>query len=181
MRKTIVIALLLASPVIAQSAFAQDDASTARMAAGCGPDEVKFAVKADKKRHPVGQPEAAKALVYVFADTEIDNSAQIGALTTRVGIDGAWVGANKTRSYLYFSSDPGQHRVCTSVQPFAPGREHYSAATTFTAEPGKVYYFRTRTPARPKSDKVVELVPVDPAEAQLLIAASAFSTSQVKK
>jgi hypothetical protein len=181
MRKTIVIALLLASPVIAQSAFAQDDASTARMAAGCGPDEVKFGVKKDKKHHPTGQPEPGKSVVYVFGDTDIDNELSIGEITTRVGLDGAWVGANKMKSYLFFSAEPGEHRVCTSVQPFTIGRDHYSAATTFTAEPGKVYYFRTRTPVHAKSGKVVELVPVDPAEAQLLIASTAFSTSQVKK
>jgi hypothetical protein len=181
MRKLIVSVVLLVSPFLVQSVFAQDDATHARIAAGCGSDDVKFGVKTDKKHHPMGQPQAGKALVYIFEDMEIDNEAQIGAITTRVGIDGTWVGANKTKSYFFFPSDPGEHRLCSSVQPVAAWRSHYAAATTFTAEPGQVYYFRTKTPAHVKSGQAVELVPVDPAEAQLLIAASAFSTSQAKK
>jgi hypothetical protein len=181
MRNIAVVALLLASPLIAQASFAQDDAAKARMGAGCGPDKVKFDAKTTKKSHPVGQPEAGKVLVYVFGDTDIDNGSNIGTITTRVGIDGNWVGANKFKSYFFFAAEPGEHRLCTSAQSFAAGRNPYSAATTFAADPGRVYYFRTKTPAHVNAGRLVELVPVDPAEAQLLIAASAFSTSQVKK
>jgi hypothetical protein len=181
MRSPVAVALLLLSPVLARPAFAQNDAAKARMAAGCGADEVKFNVKTDKKHHPMGQPETGKALVYVFGDSDIDNEAHIGSLTTRIGIDGVWVGANKMKSYLFFQSDPGEHRVCTSVQGFASGRNDSSSAVTFTAEPGKVYYFRTKTPAHATSSKQLTLVPVDPAAAQLLIAETPFSTFQLKK
>jgi len=180
MRRTFVVALLLASPVLAHVVFAQDDAAKARMNAGCGPDQVKFDVKTDKKHHPAGQAEAGKAVVYVFGDTDVDNGSNIGTLTTRIGIDGAWVGANKFKSYFFFPASPGEHRVCTNVQQLSKSRE-WSAATTFSAEPGKVYYFRTKTPDHPNSGGLVKLVPVDPAEAQLLIAASAYSTFQLKK
>jgi hypothetical protein len=183
MRKVIVIALLLVSPAIAQTVFAQDQAAKARLAAGCGPNELKFDVKTEKKRHPMGQLESGKALVYVFADEDGDNnnSFKIGGLTTRVGLDGSWVGANDYKSYFFFPAEPGEHRLCTSWQSVLKGRTEKSSAASFTAEAGKVYYFRTRTPTNPQPKSLVRLVPVDPAEAQLLIAASAYSTFHLKK
>jgi hypothetical protein len=177
MLKAMLIALLLASPV-----FAQDEAETARVAAGCGPNEIKFNVKTEKKRHPTGQAAEGKALVYVFGDENEDNGGfHIGGLTTRIGLDGTWVGANDFKSYFFFSVDPGDHRLCTSWQSIIKGRTQKSAATSFTAAVGKVYYFRTKTPDRPQPGELVRLVPVDPAEAQLLIASSAFSISHTKK
>jgi hypothetical protein len=178
MLKATLIVLLLASPV-----FAQDEAETARMAAGCGPNEIKFNVKTDKKRHPTGQPAEGKALVYVFGDENEDNGGfHIGGLTTRIGLDGTWVGANDFKSYFFFSVDPGDdHRLCTSWQSIIKGRTQKSAATSFTAAVGKVYYFRTKTPDRPQPGELVRLAPVDPAEAQLLIASSAFSISHIRK
>ena len=47
--------------------FAQDQVAVARAAAGCGPSEVRFTVKTDKDQHPMAQPEAGKAIVYVLA------------------------------------------------------------------------------------------------------------------
>jgi uncharacterized protein DUF2846 len=177
MLKMIFVVLLLASPV-----FAQDEEEKARMAAGCGPNEIKFDVKTDKNRHPMGQPEQGKALVYIFGDENEDNGGfRIGGLTTRIGVDGTWVGANDYKSYFFFSVDPGDHRICTSWQSMLKGRTRKSSATSFTAEAGKVYYFRTKTPTRPQPGELVKLVPVDPAQAQLLIASSAFSTSKVKQ
>ena len=51
-----------------------------------------------------------------------------------------------------------------------------AAATSFTAEAGKTYYFRTKTPVGRNSYGGIKLVSVDPAEAQVLITANAFST-----
>jgi len=71
--------------------------------------------------------------------------------------------------------EPGDHRLCTNVQAkFEWAFKSSAAATSFTAEAGKTYYFRTKTPKGQESG--VKLVPVDPAEAQLLIAQTAFST-----
>jgi hypothetical protein len=56
-----------------------------------------------------------------------------------------------------------------------------TAARSFTAEAGKSYYFRTKTPDRPVAGEELELVPVDPAEAQVLLAGAAFSTFSLKK
>jgi len=167
----------LSSPV-----FSQDQAAAARMAAGCGPNEVRFEVTPDKHQHPVGTPEPDRALVYVFADTVRDNATlHVGGLITRVGLDGAWVGANNFKSYFFFAVDPGDHRLCTSQQSRIEFLTKTSAAVSLTAEAGKVYYFRTRTPERPVQHETVEFVPVDPAQAQLLIAGSSFSTFHQKR
>jgi Protein of unknown function (DUF2846) len=163
--------LLLASPV-----WAQDDAAKARMAAGCGPNQINFDVTTDNKQHPTGQPEATKALVYVFANT-LEDQAHLGVPITRVGLDGNWVGANHRKSYFFFPANPGEHRLCTSRPP----KNGASAAVSFAAEAGKVYYFTTKSSDHPQPGGSVKLVPVDPAEAQLLIASFAYSTFQPKK
>ena len=179
MIRTILALFLLATP-----AFAQDDAATARAAAGCGPDQVNFEVKTDKKRHPAPQPEPGKGLVYVFADMPSGNYGDgVWRITTRVGLDGDWVGANYNRSYFFFAVSPGDHRVCTNWQSSVGSRSKVAKAVTLTAEAGKVYYFRTKM--LPKSERqnevIMKLEPLDPAEGQLLIATSSLSTSQPKK
>jgi hypothetical protein len=60
-----------------------------------------------------------------------------------IGIDGSWVGAYKYNSYLSMSVDPGEHHVCANVQT-AFAAASVTVLAHFTAEPGKVYYFRTR-------------------------------------
>jgi Protein of unknown function (DUF2846) len=182
MKEIVIAVLFLAGQLLAQNT-APDQAAQARMAAGCGPNEIHFDVKTDKHQHPAGQPEAGKALVYIFNDTDKDNLPHIGGLTTRVGLDGAWVGANDGKSYFFFQVNPGDHRLCTSWQSVLKSRTQVSSATSLTADAGKIFYFRTKTPDHPGPGRTqqIELVSVDPAAAQILIAASAFSTSHPKQ
>ena len=178
MLRTALIALLFASP-----AYAQYSTVNLLAAAGCGANEIHFDVKTNKKQHPTAQPDAGKALVYVIGAAWSDYVAvHIGTPPTRFGVDGTWVGANGYRSYFFFSVEPGDHRLCTNVQAIVERAVKSStAATSFTAEAGKTYYFRTKTPERQNSSEEIKLVPVDPAEAQVLIAATAFSTFRLKK
>ena len=67
---------------------------------------------------------------------------QIGDVTTRVGLDGTWVGANHGRSYVSFAVEPGQHRVCTDWQSSFKAVQKLSGAADLTAEAGKTYYYR---------------------------------------
>jgi hypothetical protein len=179
MIRIILVVFLFSSPL-----FAQDDAAAARAAAGCGSYRVNFEVKSDKNRHPAPQPEPGKGLVYVFADVPTGNYGDgVLGITTRVGLDGDWVGANSRHSYFFFAVSPGDHRVCTNWQSSVGWRSKVSKAVTLTAEAGQVYYLRTRM--LPKSERLNEVImklePLDPAEGQLLIASSALSTSQPKK
>lgn len=182
--------LVLGLVVLATMAWAQGNAS-AQSQAGCGPDQAKFDVRREAHSHPAGTPEPGKALVYVFGDSELDNTAiHIGGLITRVGVDGEWVGAYEHKSYMYFSVNSGEHRLCTSQQSSLKSRRNDNAsAITFTAEEGKVYYFRTQPSptalAASASSKVpnglIELAALDPAQAQLMLPKWAYSTSQPKK
>ncbi len=169
--------------LFASTALAQDAAPNPLAAAGCGPNDVQFDVKTDKQQHPTSQPEAGKAMVYVIGAAWSDTVAlHIGTPPTRFGIDGTWVGANGYRSYFFFPVEPGDHRLCTSAQSkLARVVKSSTAATSFTAEAGKTYYFRTKTPAGQNSTGDIKLVPVDPAEAQVLIAGTAFSKFRLKK
>ena len=182
--------LALVVVMFAMAAWSQDNSAVQRQV-GCGPDQARFDVERDAHSHPTGVPEPGKALVYVFGDSELDNTAlQIGGLITRVGVDGEWVGAYEHKSYTYFSIDPGEHRLCTSQQSSLKSRrENNASAITFTAEGGKVYYFRTQPSPTSLSHSAesrspngeVELATLDPAQAQLMIPRWAYSTSQPKK
>jgi hypothetical protein len=170
-----VIKIMLAVFLFAAPTFAQDAGSAALAAAGCGSREAEFNVKVDKKQHPLPQPEPGKAVVAVVS---LGASVCIGGcLTTRVGIDGAWVGANQGHSYLFFSIEPGDHRLCVAFQSSLKGRSETASAVTLTAEAGQVYYAR----AEPNGGDSLKLKLVDSAEGPLLLKAAAFSTSQPKK
>ena len=162
-----------------------------KSSAQCGPDLARFEVKREAHSHPTGSPERGKALVFVFGDSELDNvTMHVGGLITRVAVDGQWVGAYQYKSYMYFSVDPGAHRLCTSQQSSLRSRRiNSTSAITFTAEEGKAYYFRTQPSPRAIAGSAVtgvpsgevELAAVDPAQAQLMIPNWAYSTSIRKK
>ena len=81
--------------------FAQDSSSSINTAPGCGTASVKFEVKMDKSPHPLLQPPPGQAIVYfVEDDTEFESTPKP---TTRVGVDGTWVGANHGNSYFSFA------------------------------------------------------------------------------
>jgi Protein of unknown function (DUF2846) len=126
------------------SAFAQDPAAVSAAEAACGPRNVNFDVKDDNSQHAVGQPEAGKALVYVIQEIGSLNCIG-GCLTTKVAVDGAWIGANHHNSYLSFAVDPGEHHLCANWQSHIGRMSRVVGLSHFTAEAGKVYFFRTMT------------------------------------
>jgi len=164
---------LLALAFIASPVFAQDPSAAS---GGCGPNEGQYDVSTDKKNHPAAQPESGKALVYVIEDIE-------RGPTLRVGLDGSWVGANKGKSYFFFSVKPGDHQLCTNWQSgvFKKTAERIGSATGVNVEGGKVYYFRIQVYERGERDHTVKLEPVEAAEGQFLVSSSWYSTSQPKK
>lgn len=149
----------------------QDDAAAARTAAGCGPSGEMFNVQTTDVKHPVGQAEQGKALVYFFVDF-------VGAPTMRVGVDGNWVGANNGKSYFFFQVDPGEHSVCTEWQSgtFKKSSERIGEAMHLTAEAGEIYYIRLNF-----SYQRMNLELSDAAEGHFLIGSSLFAISQPKR
>lgn len=170
MKSTFVLILVFcAATALAQTAEAP----------GCGPANVKFDVKTDKNQHPVAQPEGGKALVYFIEDdSEFQSHPKP---TTRIGVDGKWVTANKGNSFSYFFLDPGEHHLCSSPQSFELSHEITTAAAHFTAEDGKVYYFAVKNRWLLGSMIMhVELTPLDSDEGQLLASKYALSSSHPK-
>ncbi len=173
---------VLALMTFAVCAFAQDLSIPAAESA-CGPRNIQFAVKTNNNEHRLAQPDPGKALIYVVEDQKF---RVVNDVTTRVGIDGAWVGANRGNSYLSVSVEPGKHHLCTDwTSGFLPGGR-LVALTSFTAESGEIYYLRVRTSASPTSGKAgdgasIDLDLVNEDEGRLLVASSGLSLSQQKK
>ncbi len=178
MYRYLFVALVLAAP-----AFAQNQSVDARAAAGCGPADINFSVKTDKKQHAVTPPAPGKAMVYVIEE-EVTNPGTIlpGHITTRVGLDGNWVGANHGASYLSFAVEPGDHRVCSDWQSIIEYMQKLSGAANLAAEPGKSYYFHVYVfTGDNQNQPYLTLEQVDEAQGLLLVSKSALSTSKAKK
>jgi hypothetical protein len=161
-------------------AFAQESSSPVNTAPSCGAASVKFDVKTDKSPHALTQPPPGQAMVYfVEDDTEFESTPKP---TTRIGVDGTWVGANHGNSYFSFTVAPGEHHLCASWQSLAViGAHDTSAAAHFTAEAGQVYYFRVKNKwLREHATTHMELVPVDSDQGQLLASRRALSVSHPK-
>lgn len=171
MKKLLLFVFLFATP-----AFAQNQAQTARAAAGCGPNDVQFDVKLDDSLHVLAQPEEGKAIVYVFED-------DFTGPTMRIGVDGNWVGATNNKSFLYFSLAPGEHSVCTEWQStvFKKTSERVGGAISLNVEAGKVYFVRMTFEEVTKASGRIRLAKADNAEGQFLLASSALSNSHPKK
>jgi hypothetical protein len=168
--RTVIIFFLLASPVFAQSAV------TAAAPTACGPVDVKFDVKPDPAP-PHSELPSGKAIIYVIEDV---GESAYGWITIRVGLDGSWIGADRGNSYFSFVVSPGEQHLCANWQSSLRSQSSLYSLTNFTAEPGKVYYFRTQvwfsnTMAR------IELNPVNSDEGQYQIAAFPLVASHPKK
>jgi hypothetical protein len=84
--------------------------------------DVKFDVKPDQVQ-PLSEPPSGKALVYVTGRTNTDRS--------RSGLTRWVVDSSKSWQQLFLFS-------------VLPGNYHLNSLAKFTAEAGKIYYFRTR-------------------------------------
>jgi hypothetical protein len=169
--------LLLSLP-----AFAADQSQKVSAApAACGPDNVRFVVKSTAGGSPALQSEPGKALVYVVEQYERPRN-ELAKPTIRVGLDGAWVGANRSTSYLSFSVEPGEHHLCSDWQSIPLTLVHLRPSlATLTAEPGQTYYFRARVTEHSLSLWTLDLDPVNSDEGRMLVEGSPRSDYREKK
>jgi hypothetical protein len=180
--KAALVVILFVIP-LATFAFAQDSSPLAAAEAACGPAQVQFDAQTGKDQPPAqwpAKPEAGKSLVYVV---EVFDKAgnQLSKPTLRVGLDGKWVGADKSDSYISFSVDPGEHHLCTRWQSRLKRFSDKAAFASLTADPGKVYYFRARIIEGDISNFALDFAPVNEDEGKYLVASSAPSASHPKK
>lgn len=173
--KTAIVAVFLASCAFAQD---KDEPAVAKAKAACGPDAVKFDVKRDKAIQPIGPAETDKALVYVIEE-QLDPCGLAYCPTTKVGLDGSWVGANQGDSYFFFTATPGEHHLCATWQSKLSRFNQRAALSKFTAEAGKIYYFRTRVKSGATAQ--LDLDPVNSDQGQFLVASFPLSIAHVKK
>jgi hypothetical protein len=180
---------LLAVALCGISVLAQDPAAKATAEAACGPTNIKFDVK-EGAADPSPQLRPGKALVYVVEDlggcpdcpgqSKGFNFTNTNNALVRVGMDGAWIGANQGSSYFFFSVDPGEHHLCINWQSRLAVRSRAFAMAGFTAEAGRVYYFRERVfPG--SADYSFDLDPINSDEGKYLVASSSYSVSRAKK
>ena len=163
----------------ALSAHAQDQSAVAAAESACGPVKVRFDVKRDNTKPAVAEPQAGKALVYFIQD--MGTTACRGAcITTRVGLDGAWVGANEHNSYFFLSVDAGEHHLCVNRQSSLDIYSQMLGLAHFTAEAGKTYYFRTRT-EHGEYAVFLDITPIDSDEGRFLVASYPLSVSHPHK
>jgi len=169
--RTALIFLLLAS-----SAVAQEKTGTTTPSA-CGPLDVKFEVNRNESKSI--EPEPAKALVYVVEDIGRPGSrCLVGCATVRVGLDGAWIGANHGTSHFLFFVEPGEHHLCANWQSTLGRLSSTHSLANFTADAGEVYYFRARVWASDR--RFLALDPVNADEGRYLVATSPLSVSRAK-
>ena len=172
---------ILAILLVAASACAQG-APPAKATAAVGvcstlPNTI-FEVKTENGEH-AAQPAAGKALVYFLQDDT--RYLERPRPTTRLAVDGAWVGATHSDSYFYVSVEPGEHHLCANWQGGGLQPVVAVAAAHFTAVAGHSYYFRAQNSSVKDGGKTIEFARVDSDEGQLLVNRYAFSSSSVKK
>lgn len=188
MNRKMMAVVLFASAIWALSACAQDGrqdkavaqtqaktadtASAARAAAGCGPNEIQFEAKTDKTQHPQAPVDAARAVIYVFSERVSFDQ------TYRIGMDGKWMGATRDESYFFFTVEPGEHRLCWDVQKGQDKLSDQGAATTFTAEAGRVYCFKSTVFERNEITAKRKFERIDGAEGMFLVSSWPLSTSR---
>lgn len=176
--KSLPAVLLTASFFAATPAFAQAPEATL-LARACGPGTVNFGATADTSQHPLAQPQAGKATVYVVGSIVAVDSP--GTPLVKIGVDGSWVGAIRGNSYIFFTVEPGDHHICVNWQSGLLTPSGLFALASFTAEAGKTYYFRARTLNEDNRAYSLDLDPANNDEGQYLVASSAFSKSHPKK
>lgn len=136
----------------------------------CGPLGAKFDVEQVPGKPPAAL-EPGKALVYFIQEENF------GHFTTRVGLDGVWVGVVEHASYTFVSVAPGEHHACAAtLNRKRPEVEFLS----FTAEAGKTYYYLVRGTLGGGESylNIMEFGAVDRDEARYLIATDPQSVAK---
>jgi hypothetical protein len=122
----------------------------------CGDDKVKFDVKTETSKTPPAPPTDGKAQI-VFIENENHMVGPFMYATVRFGMDGAWVGANNNNSYFTLDVAPGVHHLCASWQSALRRIEKNVDVASFTAEPGKVYYFAADVKVIPTGENTADI------------------------
>ena len=145
----------------------------------CGDDKVKFDVKTEEGQPAPAGPSEGKAQI-VFIENENQVIGPFMHATIRFGMDGAWVGANNGSSYFALTVDPGVHHLCASWQSSLGRLKKDVDLTSFTAEPGQVYYFAAAVTVTSRETVIFGLSQLNEDEGKYRVKISKLSTSKPK-
>ena len=145
----------------------------------CGDDKVKFDVKTEAGQPAPAEPAAGKAQI-IFIENENQMIGPFMHATIRFGIDGSWVGANYSNSYFALTVDPGVHHLCASWQSALGSLKKNVDLTSFTAEPGQVYYFSAQVTVASRDSMIFGLSQLNEDEGKYRVKISKLSTSKQK-
>lgn len=168
MRKIMLLVLVCAAPVYGQNAT-----TDFRTGAGCGPQKTQYDVTLEVPDKGVIAPSPGKARIYVLEIVGTNTG-----VTTRVGVDGNWVGANTGKGYISFEVDPGDHNLCADWQSMLKARQEDGGAMVIRAEAGRTYYFVVGVLVQALDFNLTE---VDEAEGQWLLSIAQKSVWTQKK
>ncbi len=117
-------------------------------------------------------PETGNARSYFIQETWQVN----GTDQTLVGVDGAWVGANRGSSYFSVSVDPGERHICAAT-PFYYRQPELAVLELahLEAESGKTYFYRVR-----ESETGDSLEPLDSDQGKYLVGSYPLSVFRPK-
>jgi hypothetical protein len=177
----------LGAALIASTFVFSVHSSATTLPPACGNERTVIDVSTHKAHPAPTVPEAGKAQV-VFIEIADKNALPV---TTRVGLDGTWVGANKGSSYFESTVLPGEHHVCADWQLAHRYLKDSPALDVFTAEAGKTYYFVVKvgwtanvSPVqymRYDGDMKLELSAANEDEGKYMVQNSKFSTATQKQ
>ncbi len=164
--------VLFACLLMSAFASAQNALAVKQAEAACGDPHVSFDVSQNNSSPESLLIDKGQARVYVIEDAAY-NPFRVNpeaSPTLRLGLDGQWVGATTEWSYIVFPVDVGKHHLCARWQSKFPGRWGVVLAQ-LSATSGQTYYFRVHVLNGAYAPDM-EIRPVDPDEAKLLIAES---------
>jgi hypothetical protein len=172
------IAALLATAGLALPASAQhipfDPAVNA-----CGASKTNFTVTRSTAPFSPQPVPAGKALVYI-----VEAMPDYSFVTKKVniGLDGTWLGATDSQTYISFAVSQGTHHLCTVYQGHLASMddEGRTLLLHLDAEPGKVYYFRYHALFLKDSPGIAFFDQVDEDEGLFLLQSSFHATSTRK-
>ncbi|MGC2163293.1 MAG: hypothetical protein WA634_15400 [Silvibacterium sp.] len=149
----------------------------AQATAACGPQNIKFNVKTDHQP-PSFEPNPDKAIVIMDESFAAAGNGFVEP-TLKVGLDGKWIGATRSNSWYAFPVEPGEHHLCINWQSHLGEFSHLLALSSLNAEPGKVYYFRSRIISLGKVP-ILDLDPINEDQGRYLALSSSRSIAKQK-
>jgi hypothetical protein len=145
----------------------------------CGDERVGFNVKTEKHQPAPALPAEGKAQI-IFIQRENQMVAPFHNATVRFGMDGAWVGANNGNSYFALTVDPGLHHLCANWQSTWKALNKNLDLTSFTAEPGQVYYYAAQVTVNSRDSVSFDLSQLNADDGKYRVENSKLSISKPK-